>query len=208
MPTQAKAETIEAVKARMAGATSAVLTEYRGLTVQQLSDLRKQLKAASAEYRVIKNRLARIAVEGSPLAALRPHLKGPTGVVIGRKDPAAVAKALAAFTKANPALQVRVGVIDGHLLEPQALKAVADLPSREVLRAQLVGAIQGPLASLVSVLNAPLRELVYVLSQRGEGAGNPPAGLADAPSEPAPAADPAPASASNGQEPEAAAPPA
>jgi large subunit ribosomal protein L10 len=223
VPTQAKTETIEAVKARLAGATSAVLTEYRGLTVQQLSDLRKQLKAASAEYRVVKNRLARIAVEGSPLAPLRPYLKGPTGVVIGRKDPAAVAKTLAAFTKANPALLVRVGVIDGQVLEPQALKAVADLPSRDALRAQLVGTVQGPLVALVSVLNAPLRELAYVLSERGKGAGNPPAGPATSESGPSesgasesaafesdapPAATPAPASSSNGQEPEAAAPPA
>ena len=141
-----------------------------GLTVQQLSELRKQLKAASAEYRVVKNRLARIAVDGSPLAPLRPHLTGPTGVVIGRRDPAVVAKTLTAFAKANPALQLRVGVIDGHLLEPQALRAVADLPSREVLRAQLVGAVQGPLAGLVGLLTAPLRELTYVLAERGKGA--------------------------------------
>jgi large subunit ribosomal protein L10 len=200
-----KAQTIEQVRARLAGATSAVLTEYRGLSVRQLSELRKQLKAASAEYRVVKNRLAKIAVEGSPLAGLRPHLKGPTGVVIGRRDPAAVAKTLAAFAKANPALQVRVGVIEGQVLDPQGLKAVADLPSREALRAQLVGVVQGPLTSLVSVLNAPLRELAYVLAERGRGAGSPPAGAA-AP-EPVPA-DEASAPAHHGQEPEAAAPPA
>ena len=168
MPTQAKSESIEELKSRVAGATTAVLTEYRGLTVQQLSELRKQLKAASAEYRVVKNRLARIAIEGSPLAGLRPHLTGPTGVVIGRKDPAAVAKALSAFARANPALTLRVGVIDGQVLEAPALRAVADLPSREVLRGQLVGAVQGPMAGLVGLLNAPLRELAYVLAERGK----------------------------------------
>ena len=170
MPTQAKAESIEELKTRLAGATTAVLTEYRGLTVQQLSDLRKQLKAAAAEYRVVKNRLARIAIEGSPLEGLRPHLTGPTGVVIGKKDPAAVTKALSVFAKANPALTLRVGVIDGQVLEPAALKAVADLPSRKVLRGQLVGAVQGPMASLVGLLQAPLRELVYVLAERGKSA--------------------------------------
>jgi large subunit ribosomal protein L10 len=173
VPTQAKAETIEAVRTRLAGATTAVLTEYRGLTVQQLSELRRQLKAASAEYRIVKNRLARIAVEGSPLAGLRPHLTGPTGVVIGRRDPAAVAKALVAFARTNPALQVRAGVIDGQVLAPQELRAVADLPSREALRGHLVGAVQGPLAALVGVLNAPLRELAYVLAERGKGAAAP-----------------------------------
>jgi len=170
VPTAEKAETIEELRTRIAGATTAVLTEYRGLTVHQLSELRKQLRAASAEYRVVKNRLARIAVEGSPLARLRPHLAGPTGLVIGRKDPAAVAKALATFAKTNPALTVRVGVIDGQLLEAPALKAVADLPSREALRAQLVGAVEGPLAGLVGLLQAPPRELAYVLAERGKAA--------------------------------------
>lgn len=175
MPTQAKTETIEALKARMAGATSAVLTEYRGLTVRQLSALRRQLKTAAAEYHVVKNRLARIAVQGSPLDGLGPHFKGPTGVVIGRRDPALVAKALTAFAKTNPALQLRVGVIDGQVLEPPALRAVADLPSRDALRAQLVGAILGPLAGLVGLLTAPQRDLVYVLAERGKAAGDNPA---------------------------------
>ena len=170
MPTAEKAGTIEELRKRLGGATAAVLTEYRGLTVQQMSDLRKQLRAASAEYRVLKNRLARVAIEGSTLAALRPHLRGPIGVVIVRKDPAAAAKALQGFAKANPALQLRVGVVDGQLLDPQGLKAVADLPSREALRSQLVGAIQGPLAQLVGLLQAPQRELAFILAERGKQA--------------------------------------
>jgi large subunit ribosomal protein L10 len=168
VPTAEKAGTIEAFRQRLGGATAAVLTEYRGLTVQQLSELRKQLKAASAEYRVVKNRLARVAIEGSALAALRPHLTGPIGIVIARKDPAAVAKALQGFAKTNPALQVRVGLVDGQLLDPPGLKAVAELPSREALRAQVVGTIQGPLAQLVSLLQAPQRELAYILAERGK----------------------------------------
>ena len=170
MPTAEKAGTIEELRQRLGGATAAVLTEYRGLTVQQLSELRKQLKAASAEYRVVKNRLARVAIEGSALASLRPHLSGPIGVVIARKDPAAVARALQGFAKTNPALQVRVGLVDGQLLDPKGLKAVADLPSREALRAQVVGAIQGPLAQLVGLLQAPQRELAYILAERGKQA--------------------------------------
>jgi large subunit ribosomal protein L10 len=170
VPTAAKAETIDRLRRRLGGATAAVLTEYRGLTVQQLSELRKQLKAASAEYRVVKNRLARVAIEGSPLVSLGPHLTGPLGVVIARKDPAAVAKALQGFAKTNPAFQLRVGVVDGQLLDPQGLKAVADLPARDVLRAQVVGAVQGPLAQLVGLLQAPQRELAYILAERGKGA--------------------------------------
>jgi large subunit ribosomal protein L10 len=170
VPTAEKTETIEALRERLGGATAAVLTEYRGLSVQQLSELRKQLRAASAEYRVVKNRLARVAVEGSALAPLRPHLTGPTGVVIARKDPAPVAKALQGFARTNPALQVRVGIVDGQLLDAQGLKAVADLPTREALRAQIVGAIQGPLAQLVGLLQASQRELAYILAERGKGA--------------------------------------
>ena len=170
MPTQAKAETIETLKARLADARTAVLTEYRGLTVGQLSDLRKQLRGAAAEYRVVKNRLARIAIEGSPLAGLRPHLTGPIGVVIGRRDPVAVAKVLSTFLRVTPALQVKVGVIDGQVVDREGLRAVADLPSQETLRSQLVGAIQGPLAQLVGLLVAPHRELAYVLAERGKDA--------------------------------------
>ncbi|HEV8311071.1 MAG TPA: 50S ribosomal protein L10 [Methylomirabilota bacterium] len=170
MPTQAKAETIEELKSSLADARAAVLTEYRGLTVQQLSELRKQLRAAAAEYRVVKNRLARIALEGSPLAGLRAHLTGPTGLVIVRRDPVAVAKALSAFTRTNPALTVKAGVIDGQILEPRELRAVADLPSREALRSQLIGAVQGPMGQLVGLLTAPHRELVHVLAERGKAA--------------------------------------
>jgi len=170
VPTQAKADMIDELKGRLAGAQAAVLTEYRGLTVQQLSELRKQLKVAAAEYRVVKNRLARIAMEGSPLAPLQKHLTGPIGLVIVRKDPVAVARALTAFARTNPALSVKMGVIDGQLLEPKELRAVADMPSREALRGQIVGAVQGPLAQLVGLLNAPHRELVYILAERGKAA--------------------------------------
>jgi large subunit ribosomal protein L10 len=177
VPTQAKAEKIDELKRRLVGAHAAVLTEYRGLSVQQLSELRKQLKVAAAEYRVVKNRLARIAMEGSPLAPLQKHLTGPIGLVIVRKDPVAVAKALTAFARTNPALSVKVGVIDGQLLEPQELRVVADMPSRETLRGQIVGAVQGPLAQLVGLLTAPQRELAYVLAERGKAA--PPNGAGD-----------------------------
>ena len=99
----------------------------------------------------MKNRLARIAMEGSPLAPLRKHLTGPSGLVIVRR-PVGAAKALPPFARTNPALKIRVNsVIDGDLLEPQGLRAVADLPSRKVLRTQIVGAIEGPLAQLVGV---------------------------------------------------------
>jgi len=170
VPTQEKVEAVAELKSRLDGVKTVVLTEYRGLTVQQLSDLRKQLRAVSADYRVVKNRLARLAIKSSGLEALGPHLTGPTGVVFSKADPVAVAKALHTFAKANQALGIRTGYVEGQMLAPAALKALADLPSREQLRAQLIGAIQGILAQLVGVLTAPQRELVYVLQQRGKNA--------------------------------------
>ena len=170
MPTQAKTDSVEALKGRLGGAKTAVLTEYRGLSVAQLSELRKQLKGAAAEYKVVKNRLARLAVKDSPLDSLGAHFKGPMGLVFTKQDPVAVAKALQAFVKNNPALTIKLGLVEGRVLQPAELKALADLPSKEQLRAQIVGAVQGPMSQLVSLLQAPMRQLVYVLEARGKGA--------------------------------------
>ena len=170
MPTQAKVDAVAELRTRLAEVKTVVLTEYRGLTVHQLSDLRKQLRAVSAEYKVIKNRLTRLAIKSSRLEELGAHLKGPTGVVFSKEDPVALAKALHAFAKTNQALAIKAGYVEGQMLPPAQLRALADLPSREQLRALLVGTIQGILAQLVVVLTAPQRELVFVLQQRGKNA--------------------------------------
>lgn len=169
MPTQEKIESVDDLRSRLDGVRTVLLTEYRGLTVQQLSDLRKQLRSVAAEYKVIKNRLARLALSPE-LAEMKGLLKGPTGMIIAKEDPVAVAKALHTFARTNQALVIKAGYIEGRVLQPEGLKALADLPSREALRAQLVGAITGPLTQLVSLLQAPQRELVYVLSERGKSA--------------------------------------
>jgi large subunit ribosomal protein L10 len=170
VPTQEKIESVEELRGRLTGVKTVLLTEYRGLTVSQLSDLRKQLRSVSAEYKVIKNRLARLALSPD-LAEVKGLLKGPTGMIISKDDPVAVAKALHTFARTNQALVIKAGYVEGRVLQPDGLKALADLPSREALRAQLVGTITGPLVQLVSLLQAPQRELVYVLSQRGKDAG-------------------------------------
>lgn len=170
MPNAENTESVAELKERFAGVQTAVLTEYRGLTVRQLSDLRKQLKGASAEYKVVKNRLARIAIKDSALDGLGKHLTGPTGVAYTRHDPVSVAKALQAFVKNNPALTIKVGVVEGKVLEPSALKSLADLPSKEALRAQLVGALQGPMSKLVTLLAAVQGELVRVIEARSQQA--------------------------------------
>jgi large subunit ribosomal protein L10 len=170
VPNAENTESVAELKERFAGVQTAVLTEYRGLTVRQLSDLRKQLKGASAEYKVVKNRLARIAIKDSVLDGLGKHLTGPIGVAYTRHDPVPVAKALQAFVRNNPALTIKVGVVEGKVLEPAALKSLADLPSKEALRAQLVGALQGPMSKLVSLLTAVQGELVRVIEARSKQA--------------------------------------
>lgn len=167
MPTQEKVETVAELKARLDGVKTVVLTEYRGLTVQQLSDLRKQLRAVAAEYKVVKNRLARLAMSSTDFAGLSGHLTGPTGMILSKEDPVAVARALHTFVRTNQALAIKVGFVEGRTLPPAQLRALADLPSRDQLRSQLVGTIQGGLAQIVGLLTAPHRELVYILQQRG-----------------------------------------
>lgn len=166
MPTSAKVESLEELRRQIAEARTAVLTDYRGLSVGQLNELRKRLRGAAATYRVIKNRIAKRAVAASPFEGLHDHLKGPTGIVLSAEDPAAVARALQAFARANQRLLIKAGCVDGHVLDADAVRALADLPSRDALRSQLIAAVQGPMTQLCGVLNAPLRELVYILEQR------------------------------------------
>ncbi len=168
MPTQEKTESVATLRERLQPVRTAVITEYRGLTVQQLSDLRKQLKAVQSEYKVVKNRLARLAVKELALDSLATHFKGPTGLVFTAKDPVPMAKALQTFVRTNPALTIKVGLVEGKVVAPAELKALADLPSKEALRSQLVGALQGPLSQLVSLLAAPQRELVRILEARSK----------------------------------------
>ena len=155
MPTQEKIAALADLKSRFDGVKTVVLTEYRGLSVRQLSDLRKQLRAVAADYKVVKNRLARLAIKSSRLEGLSSHLTGPTGVILSREDPVAVAKALHSFARVNQALAIKAGFVEGQMLPPAELKALADLPSREQLRGQLVGVIRGILSRLVGVLAAP-----------------------------------------------------
>jgi large subunit ribosomal protein L10 len=158
---------VETLKSRLAGVKAAVLTEYRGLTVQQLSDLRKQLKAAASEYAVVKNRLARLAIQSSSLNGLGPHLKGPTGLAVSKQNPVGLAKTLHAFARANPLLRIKLGYMEGQLLQQGDLRALADLPPREVLLGRVVAGLQAPIAALAGTLEGMLRALIAVLDQIG-----------------------------------------
>ncbi|GAA4079719.1 50S ribosomal protein L10 [Nocardioides kongjuensis] len=193
----------------------AVLTEYRGLTVKELQDLRRSL-GANASYAVVKNTLAKIAAKEAGIDGFDDLLTGPTAIAFIQGDVVEAAKGLRDFAKANPALVIKGGVLDGNLLDAKEIAKLADLESREVLLGKLAGAMLASLSQAVYLLNAPLAQaarLAGALEAKAQedpsilagGAGTPVAAeeapaadeAAEAPADEAPAADDADAAASD-----------
>ena len=164
MNKQSKQDLVAELAEQLKGTKAAFLADYRGLNVEKSTDLRRKLRAAGAEYRVIKNTLLRLAAQGTPAACLDPELKGPTSVTLVTSDPVAPAKALVEFAKANQAFELKAGMLDGKLLTAADVKALAELPSREVLLGRLLGTLNAPTSNFVGVLAAVPRSLVQVLS--------------------------------------------
>ena len=158
-----KAEKVTVLHTRFATAKAAILSDYRGLSVQQMSELRSQLRAAAVELHVVKNTLARRAVEATGFMPLTDHFTGPTAVALTTSDVVAMAKILAEYAKKEPKLDVRVGLVEGQVLSSQQLTAVAELPPREVLLARLFASMQSPIGGFVGVLQGVLRKLLYAL---------------------------------------------
>jgi large subunit ribosomal protein L10 len=170
-----KALEIESLKEILKDAPPTFVLAYRGLTVNQVAALRKKVHATASRYRVVKNRLALRVLQETPLKPLAPHLKGPTAIAFSSKDPASLAKVLEEFGKENQALQVKAGFVDGRLVDPQAVKALAALPPRDVLISRLLSVLNGPMVRLLTVLTGPARGLVRAMDEigrkKGEGAG-------------------------------------
>ncbi|MFH1076597.1 MAG: 50S ribosomal protein L10 [Pseudomonadota bacterium] len=145
-------------------AKTAIITEYRGLNVAAMNELRGQLRAASVEYRIVKNTLLKRSAENTSLAPLASCLEGPCGVAISKSDPVAPAKVLLRFAKENALLKVKIGVLDGVLLDVKDIQALADLPSRDVLLSQLLSAMNAVPTGFVNVLAGVLRNLLGVLT--------------------------------------------
>lgn len=160
-----KEQHVESLRKELEGVKSAFLFGYRGLTVNQVTDLRSRIRKTSSTYKVLKNRLAARALEATALAPLREHLKGPLALTFHPHEPVALAKVLSEFAKENPALEFKAGLMDGKALAASDLQALATLPSREVLIAQLLGQMTSPLASFQRVLLAPMRDFASVLDQ-------------------------------------------
>src|SRR3989441_45862 len=165
MNKQEKTEEIEALRSALESRPPTFVLAYRGLSVNQVSNLRKKVRATSSRYRVVKNRLALRVIKGTPYEGLAPHFEGPTAIATSSRDPSALAKALDEFTKDNQGLQVKAGLVDGRVIDPQSIKALASLPSREVLVSRLLSVLNGPMVRLVTVMKAPARGLVRVLDE-------------------------------------------
>lgn len=182
-----KAAAVEALKEHFTTSSAAVLTEYRGLTVKSLKQLRRAL-GEDATYAVTKNTLTQIAAREAGIEGLEQQLTGPTAIAFIRGDVATVAKGLRDFAKANPLLVIKGGVIEGRVLDAKQVKKLADLESREVLLAKLAGALQGSLQQAVSLFAAPLAQAARALGALENAAGENPSLIGGA-GEAAPVAD-------------------
>ena len=160
-----KAEQVELLTEKLKKAKVAVLTDYRGLTVSQLQELRGKLRTGDVEYRVIKNTLARRAAEAAGVPALQSELEGPVAIAFGYEDLAVPSKLINEWLRATRLkLDIKGGLVEGRVFSPDQVKQLADLPSRETLIAQLMGTLQSPVAQLVGIMQTPLQSLVGVLN--------------------------------------------
>ena len=161
-----KSEEVAALQGKFAKATTAVVTEYKGLTVAEMSALRRELRQVAGEYRVAKNTLISLAIEGSPYLSLKDLLTGQNGLVIGYGDAIGLAKVVSRYAKENDKFAVKGGVAGGQFLPATGVETLSQLPSFDVLRAQLLGMLSQPATKIVSVLSAPAAQLARVLDAR------------------------------------------
>jgi large subunit ribosomal protein L10 len=180
-----KVAVVDEVRTRIGDASASIVSEYRGLSVAELAELRTALAAVGGDYRIFKNTLVRRAIDGGEYQPLSEYLTGPSALTFVQGDVSAVAKALKDFARANPLLVIKGGLADGSLLSSSDLAALADLPPREVLLARFAGALAAPMQTMAGLLQALPRNLAYGISalieQREAGGEKLPEAAADAP---------------------------
>lgn len=162
---QEKETELGELEAAFRQAETAVLVDYQGITVPQVTELRRQIRAAGGSYRVVKNTLAKRAAVGTSFETFSAHFTGTTAVVSTASDPVAMAKALTTFVKATPTMSIKAAVVQGRSVEPAEVDNLANLPGKPELYAMLLSVLQAPARQLVTVLSAVPRDLVTVLKQ-------------------------------------------
>ena len=165
---QAKTKNIEEIKEKIDKAQSIVLVDYRGLNVEQLTELRSRYREAGVDYKVYKNTMMRFAFKDSGFEEFNQFLKGPNAVAFGYDDPVSAAKITSEFAKNNDKLEIKAGIVDGKIIDVDGVKSLAELPSREVLIAQVLGGFNAPIQGFANVLQGTIRSLAIVLNAIAE----------------------------------------
>jgi large subunit ribosomal protein L10 len=166
---QQKQEQVEALREKVAKASSLVAVDFRGMTVDDANALRSKLRQAGGkqiEYRVAKNTLMKIATRGTPHEPIAKHLEGPTAVAFAYEEPSAMAKVLIAYAKENEKFKIKGGVVDGEAVDPAGIGVIAQLPTKLELRGMLAGTLQSPLRNLAGTMQSLLGHLRNALEQR------------------------------------------
>lgn len=160
---QKKAQIVAEIREKLENSSAVILTDYRGINVGQMTKMRADLRKAGVEFKVLKNTLTTLAAREVGLSELEQYLEGPTALAFSQDDPTAPAKVLMKYAKELKNLEIKAGVVEGKVIDVAGIKALADLPSREELLAQVLRGMQSPMAGFAGALNGLLRNFVYVL---------------------------------------------